>query len=152
MRVSYDLTIFKLHFGKLTLKMYTKGERVLRIEVIVHNTQALRCGRRLERFPQIVLRLHQILEQFLGNVYCMDAAFISDETLNQLPNPSRVGRTRLGGIDINKPRTRLVLRAVLALACAPDGFTAGQLAQAVQSMLGATHSTYDTRSSAAKTW
>ena len=145
---SYDLTIFKLHFGKLTLKMYTKGERVLRIEVIVHNTQALRCGRRLERFPQIVVRLHQILEQFLGNVYCMDAAFISDETLNQLPNPSRVGRTRLGGIDINKPRTRLVLRAVLALACAPDGFTAGELAQTVQSMLGPAHSTYDTRRAA----
>ena len=106
---SYDLTIFKLHFGKLTLKMYTKSERVLRIEVIVHNTQALRCGRRLERFPQIVVRLHAILEQFLDNVYCMDAAFISDETLNQLPNPSRVGKTRVGGIDLNKPRTRLVL-------------------------------------------
>jgi len=26
----YDLTIFKLHCGKLTLKIYTKGERVLR--------------------------------------------------------------------------------------------------------------------------
>lgn len=145
---SYDLTIFKLHFGKLTLKMYTKGERVLRIEVIVHNTQALRCGRRLERFPQIVVRLHAILEGFLGNVYCMDAAFISDETLNQLPNPSRVGKTRVGGIDLNKPRTRVVLRAALALACAPDGFTAGQLAQAVQSMPGPAHSTYDTRRAA----
>jgi hypothetical protein len=145
---SYDLTIFKLHFGKLTLKMYTKGERVLRIEVIVHNTQALRCGRRLERFPQIVVRLHAILEGFLGNVYCMDAAFISDEMLNQLPDPTRVGKTRVGGIDVNKPRTRVVLRAALALACAPDGFTAGQLAQAVQSMPGPAHSTYDTRRAA----
>jgi hypothetical protein len=27
---AYDLTIFKLHCGKLTLKIYTKGERVLR--------------------------------------------------------------------------------------------------------------------------
>ncbi len=27
---TYDLTIFKLHFGKLTLKAYTKGERALR--------------------------------------------------------------------------------------------------------------------------
>jgi hypothetical protein len=35
---AYDLTIFKLHFGKLTLKAYTKGERVLRFEAIVHNT------------------------------------------------------------------------------------------------------------------
>ena len=37
---AYDLTIFKLHCGKLTLKIYTKGERVLRIEVVVHNTGA----------------------------------------------------------------------------------------------------------------
>jgi hypothetical protein len=36
---TYDLTIFRLHCGKLTLKIYTKGERVLRIEVVVHNTQ-----------------------------------------------------------------------------------------------------------------
>ncbi len=78
----------------------------------------------------------------------MDAAFISGETLNQLPDPSRVGKTRVGGIDVNKPRTRLVLRAALALACAPDGFTAGQLAQAVQSMPGPAHFTYDTRRAA----
>ena len=30
-RPMYDLTIFKLHCGKLTLKIYTKGERVPRI-------------------------------------------------------------------------------------------------------------------------
>jgi hypothetical protein len=62
---AYDLTIFKLHFGKLTLKVYTKGEHVLRFEAIIHNTKELGCGRRLERFPQIVARLQQILEQFL---------------------------------------------------------------------------------------
>ena len=31
---AYDLTVFKVHFGKLTLKAYTKGERVLRFEVV----------------------------------------------------------------------------------------------------------------------
>lgn len=41
---TYDLTIFKLHFGKLTLKGYTKGERVLRFEAHVHNTRELGCG------------------------------------------------------------------------------------------------------------
>ena len=39
-RPTYDLTIFKLHCGKLTLKIYTKGERVLRMEAIAHNTPA----------------------------------------------------------------------------------------------------------------
>ena len=41
----YDLTLFKVHFGLLTLKGYTKGEHVLRFEAIVHNTRALSCGR-----------------------------------------------------------------------------------------------------------
>ena len=36
---AYDLTKFKVHFGNLTLKGYTKGERVLRFEGIAHNTK-----------------------------------------------------------------------------------------------------------------
>jgi hypothetical protein len=59
---AYDLTIFKLHCGKLTLKIYTKGERVLRIEAVVHNTSELRCGRSLEKFPRIVVEAEGILE------------------------------------------------------------------------------------------
>jgi hypothetical protein len=51
---NYSLTIFKLHFGLLTLKAYTKGERVLRFEAIVHNTKELGCGRLLDRLPQII--------------------------------------------------------------------------------------------------
>ena len=64
-RPTYDLTIFKLHCGKLTLKIYTKGERVLRIEAMAHNTQELDCGRSLENFPEIVSRLKSILERFI---------------------------------------------------------------------------------------
>ena len=54
---AYDLTIFKLHCGKLTLKIYSKGERVLRIEAMAHNTQELNCGRSLDKFPEVVSRL-----------------------------------------------------------------------------------------------
>jgi len=147
-RPQYDLTIFKLHFGKLTLKVYTKGERVLRVEVMVHNSKALRCGRLLERFPTIVTRLQQILWQFLNNVYAMDAAFISDATLDELPHPSQVGKTRVGGIDVNKPRTRAVLAAALSLACSPDGFTARQFAATVQSVGSPTDPPYDARRAA----
>src|SRR6266849_6180164 len=63
-RPVYDLTIFKLHCGRLTLKIYTKGERVLRIEAMAHDTRELRCGRSLENFPEIVSRLKTILERF----------------------------------------------------------------------------------------
>jgi hypothetical protein len=145
---AYDLTVFKLHFGKLTLKAYTKGECVLRFEAIVHNTKELRCGRLLERFPLIVTRLRQILERFLGNLYCMDAAFVSDNTLDELPQPSQVGHTHVGGIDVNKPRTRAVLSAALALAFSADGFTTGQFAVTVQSMLQDADSGYSARRAA----
>src|SRR3954447_9353222 len=78
---AYDLTILKLHCGKLTLKIYTKGERVLRIEVVVHNTQGLHCGRALEKFPQIVAQVKIILERFLNALSCIDQCFIADSLL-----------------------------------------------------------------------
>ena len=37
-RPSYKLTVLKVHFGRLSLKAYSKGEDVLRLEAIVHNT------------------------------------------------------------------------------------------------------------------
>lgn len=144
---AYDLTIFKLHFGKLTLKAYTKGERVLRFEAIVHNTAELRCGRRLNRFPQILARLRDMLRRFLNNLYCMDACFISDATLDRLPTPSWVGKTRVGGININQPRMRTVLDATLSLACSPPGFTVGDLAAQVRTKLQNATS-YDVRRAA----
>ena len=49
-RPSYDLTIFKLHCGKLALKIYTKGERVLRTEAMALNVEALKYGRLVEKF------------------------------------------------------------------------------------------------------
>ena len=81
----YDLTIFKLHCGGLTLKIYTKGERVLRIEVIVHNARELDCGRSLENFPKIICRLQAVLERFADALSCIDPCFIADETLERLP-------------------------------------------------------------------
>ncbi|MCR4319173.1 MAG: hypothetical protein NUV74_02410 [Candidatus Brocadiaceae bacterium] len=44
-RPDYDLTVFKIHCGKLTVKIYSKGELVLRIEAVAHNTKELRCGK-----------------------------------------------------------------------------------------------------------
>lgn len=107
----YDRTLFRVQFGKLTLKAYTKGERVLRFEAVVHNTDALNCGRRLVRFPLIVARLKGMIERFLTMLDCVDTAFVADTTLDQLPLPSRVGKTRVGGVDPNKPRMRAALKA-----------------------------------------
>src|SRR5437660_5543770 len=130
-RPTYDLTIFKLHCGGLTLKIYSKGERALRIEVIVHNTRELGCGRALERFPEIVSRLKAVLERFADALSCIDPCFIADQTLERLPMASRVGKVVVGGIDLNKPRMRWVAEAVIALSTASNGFTASELAARV---------------------
>jgi hypothetical protein len=60
----YDLTMFKVHFGLLTLKASTKGEHVLRFEAITHNTKQLRCGRVLDRFPEIIGKLAGMAGRF----------------------------------------------------------------------------------------
>ncbi|MGH3684662.1 MAG: hypothetical protein ACRDSM_06345 [Pseudonocardiaceae bacterium] len=115
----YDLTMFKVHFGLLTLKAYTKGEHVLRFEAITHNTKQLRCGRVLEKFPDITNRLSGMVERFTTALDCVDVSFLPDGTLDELPLPTRIGATRIGGVDLNKPRIRSTLAAVLALSEAP---------------------------------
>ena len=145
---TYDLTVFKVHFGTLTLKAYTKGEHVLRFEVVVHNTEGLGCGRVLPRFPLIIARSISILERFLTTLDCVDSAFISDDTLDQLPLPSRVGKVRVGGIDLNNPRMRAALNAVLALAPSPVGFGVAHFRAKVQSMTGQPDADYTSRHAA----
>jgi hypothetical protein len=142
----YDLTLFKVHFGLLTLKAYTKGEHVLRFEAITHNTKQLRCGRVLDRFGEIVDRLAGMVDRFTTTLDCVDIGFLPEDTLDELPLPSQLGRTRVGGIDLNKPRIRTTLAAVLALAPAPGGFTVTDLTTKVHTMTGQT--TYTTRQTA----
>jgi hypothetical protein len=142
---SYDLTVFKLHFGRLTGKAYTKGERVLRFEAIVHNTAELRCGRMIEHFPEIVSQLAGIAERFCTALDCVDTGFIADGVLDELPTGSTLGATRVGGIDLNKQRMRDALSAVLALAPAPRGFTVGELAAKVHAMTGTSDADYTVR-------
>jgi hypothetical protein len=77
---TYDLTICKVHYGKMTLKIYTKGAPVLRIEVIVHNAKQYPGRRSLPYFGEIVVRLHAILERFWNAVGCRDACFVADDT------------------------------------------------------------------------
>lgn len=139
-RPEYDLTVFKVHFGRLTLKIYTKGERVLRIESIAHNTVDLRCGRRLDRYPDLVARLSAILERFMETLRGVDASCIADDTLDALPVSSQVGKTKIGGVDLNKPRMRAVIEAVIALSLVPEGFTGSELADKVKAIVAEPYS------------
>jgi hypothetical protein len=132
----YGLTWFRILFGKLQVKAYTKGEHVLRFEATVHNTRQLRCRRGIDNFPEIISKLAGIADRFATALDCADTGFIADGLLDQLPLPSQLGAIRTGGIDLNKPRLRAALSAALALAPAPDGFTVADHAATVQRMTG----------------
>ena len=66
---SYDLTVFKVKWGNLTLKIYDKGGRVLPIEVVVHNAKELRCGKMLDRLPTLLARMQDMLVRFLDPTF-----------------------------------------------------------------------------------
>jgi hypothetical protein len=132
----YGLTWFRLRFGLLQLKAYTKGEHVLRFEATAHNTKELRCRRDLGHFGEIITRLAAMAARFATALDCADTSFLPDGILDRLPLPAQLGATRTGGIDLNKPRIRAALQAALALAAAPRGFTVAEFTAKVQAMTG----------------
>ncbi len=59
---------------------------------------------------------------------CIDQCFIADHTLEHLPEPSAIGKAKVGGLDFNMQRIRRVTEALLALSWRPGGFTSSELA------------------------
>lgn len=121
---NYNLTIFKIHFGKITLKLYDKGERILRAEVVVHNAKELKCKRNVSNFEEIVSKLNNIMVSFMDNLCYTHISLLDDGSFKQLTSPSKKGTLRLAGVDIYKSRTIANMESVLALAIKPNGYTA----------------------------
>ena len=115
-RPVYDVTVFKIDFGCYTVKIYTKGERVLRVEAIVHNARKVPGRSKIPRFDELVAILRGIVDRFLNVVQSVSSCFIDADALEDLPSPSLVGKARVAGVDVNKPRIRHVLQAVISLA------------------------------------
>ena len=156
---NYDLTIFKINFGKLTVKLYSKSSRILRCEAIVHNTKALRGRRSLPALPNILAQLQSLLLRFLDQLHILDSAFITDDTLDSLGARGQVGKSVTAGIDLNQARIRAVLAAVVQLAATPADFSASDLACKVQQHLGNSqppylprHAAYDLKKLRGKQW
>lgn len=141
-RPRYDLTVFKLRFGHLTLKVYSKGARVLRIEAIVDNARTLDCPRSLTSFPEIATRLRGMVYRLLEVLRCVDSPSLDDRTWDALSRPAHLGGRRVAGIDLASPRMRAVVEAVIALAPAPSGFTVTQLATRVREIAGYSQDDY----------
>ena len=117
-RPVYDLTIFKLQCGQLTLKIYTKGDACFALKPWPIIPRSCDLGVHWKTSRQIVA-LKGILQRFMEALSCIDQCYIADEMLDRLPASSQVGKTRVGGIDLNKPRMRLVAQAVVALSPRP---------------------------------
>lgn len=128
----YNLTIFKIHFGRLTVKLYDKGERTLRAEVVVHNTKDLKCKRGINSFGEIIEKLETIMGSFLSNLDYAHIATINDGTFEEIAKPTLSGKNRLAGIDFNKKRTKQVATVLLYLSMKPSGFTSLDLANEIK--------------------
>ena len=158
-RPTYDLTIFKVHFGAMTVKLYTKDRALLRAEAIVHNTKRLPYGRSLDTFPVIASHLRETLVRFLDQLVAVDQCALSDDEFDAVATPGQLGSHRTTGIDLNKPRVRAVLEAVVALAVLPNGFAASDVAGKVCEILDLSptdylprHAAYDLRKLRGKQW
>ena len=125
------MTVFKILDGLMVIKMYDKGERVLRIEVDCHNIgeRYKNLRRSVDNFTIIIKELRQILEAFINALYFSHVAFIDKGEFDQLNQPSKKGKYRLAGINLDKPRCRNVMKAVLELSTKPGGFTSKAVAE-----------------------
>lgn len=96
----YDLTVFKVQWGNLSLKIYDKGERVLRVEAVVHNAKALKCGKVLEKLPELLERMAGMLVRFLDTVQVAHVSFLDEGAFERWAEPTLRGTRRLAGLDL----------------------------------------------------
>ncbi len=80
----------RIRFGRLTLKIYTKGERVLRIEAMAHNARDPGCRLGASYFPEAVEALRRMVDRFTEVLDCMDTTLVDAGLLGRLPRPGRL--------------------------------------------------------------
>jgi hypothetical protein len=142
----YDLTVFRVKWGNLTLKIYDKNGRVLRVEVAASNARELRCGKVLEKLPVPLERMSAMLVRFLDTVQVAHVSFLDRGAFEKWSEPTAPGCRRLAGINPDNARNRKVIESVIELPTVPDGFTLSQVAQAMRARSG--DKTYSNRNAA----
>jgi len=145
---NWDMTVWRVRWGHVVLKIYDKAGRVLRVEVKVLNTAALGCGKRVEKLGEQLSCMQEMLERFLASMQAAHVSFLDEGQFEGWAEPSQRGKRRLAGLDLNKARNRAVIAAVSGLATEPEGFTTAQLAQAVQGRMGWQEAQYPSRRAA----
>ena len=142
---SWDLTVWRVRWGPVVLKVYDKAGRVLRVEVKVLNTAGLGCGKGLGKLGEQLECVQGMLERFLASLQAAHVAFLDAGQFERWAEPSQRGNRRLAGLDLNKARNRTVIAALSGLATAPEGFTTAQVAEAVRGRAGWDEAQYPTR-------
>jgi hypothetical protein len=144
----WDVTVLRVRWGKLLLKIYDKSGRVLRVETTINDASAFKVYRAKEKLPEQWAKMQGLLVRFLANVHAAHLNFLDQGQFESWHQPSQRGQRRLAGIDLNKARNRTVVETVTSLATAPEGFTTEQLAEGVRARTHWTAEQYPTRRAA----
>jgi hypothetical protein len=145
---SWEVTVGRVRWGSVVLKVYDKAGRVLRVEVKVLNTAGLGCGKGRGKLGEQLECVPGMLERFLASLQAAPVALLDAGQLERWAQPSQRGNRRLAGLDWNKARNRTMIAAVSGLATAPEGFTTAQVAAAVRGRTGWPEAQYSTRRAA----
>ena len=108
----------------------------------------MRSGKVLDKLPELLKRMREMLVRFLGTVQAAHVAFLDEGAFERWSKPTQRGTRRLAGIDLNKARNRHVVDAVVGLSTRPGGFTLAQVAEAVQQRAGRSLKAYSARNAA----
>jgi hypothetical protein len=103
----------------MIVKIYDKGERVLRIEVTCNNARHIKGKHGVENFSVMMEKFRQILESFIKALQLSHVSFIDNGEFDQLCLPSKKGARPLAGIDFNKARCRNAIKVVVDLGRSP---------------------------------
>lgn len=145
---AYNLTVFRVQFGRLAIRIYDKSERLLRVEAVAHDTRQLKCGKVIANLPKLIASLRDMVVRFLNALTWAHTAFLDHGALDELPQPTQFGNRRVAGIDVHRSRSRHVIDAVIVLATKCTGFSSSDLARQVRCATGWDEHTYGPRQGA----
>lgn len=129
----YNLTVFKITFDLYIVKIYSKGERVLRFEATVNNARKMRCPRNLSAFEKIHTHLKQILNNFAEIISWTTYSTIPKDIFEAWYKPVKFGKSKIAGLNINAQRTRNTIKAVLSNSLSmPYGFNAKHIVESIR--------------------
>src|SRR5580658_1690942 len=73
----HNLTVFRVQFGHIAIRIYDKGDRLLRVEAVAHDTRQLKCGKVIANLPKFIAALRDMVIRFLNALSWAHTAFLA---------------------------------------------------------------------------